>query len=94
MLSDQELDSIWTDAFRSKEAPSGSSFQEVMDATREGGVAALRAVEAAVRADQIEKDAAIAESLQWSLTGAEVTKQFAAAIRAQLPAMTEGNDDE
>lgn len=53
-----------------------------------GGVKALRAVEAAVRADQIEKDAAIAESIKSShfpmTMGWAAAERVAAAIRAQL----------
>lgn len=97
MLSDEQLDRIWTDAFRAEEAPEGSGLQVIMAATRAGGIAGLRAVEAAVRADQIEKDAALADDFKnWQgmpsvWYGASDSAIIAAAIRAQL---TERQGDE
>lgn len=63
-----------------------------------GGVKALRAVEAAVRADQIERDAKIASMNRthplagdiWG-TASAVRNKIAAAIRAQLEGVS--NDE-
>jgi hypothetical protein len=92
MLSDEQLNTIWTDAFRAEEAPSGSSFQQVMYAITAGGIAALRAVEAAVRADQIKKDAALAREWLGNMHRTAPAKAFPDALEAAIRAQLEGEN--
>ena len=70
-LSDEQLRSVY-DAVNEFERP------------RPGHTAALRAVEAAVRADQIEKDARLAETRERLDPCDCILHSPAAAIRAQL----------
>lgn len=84
MLSDEQLLAIHNDAANSEPLYVEDDLAAALD---EYSLRGLRAVEAAVRADQIEKDAAIARDVladHVSGYAAEITET---AIRAQL---TEG----